>query len=56
VHSASGLDVENMRREVVDLRARGWQSASSVRLVDESTAGWGHVNFDDFVFHDKNRP
>jgi C1A family cysteine protease len=23
-----------------------------LRLVDEATTGWGHVNFDDFVFHD----
>jgi hypothetical protein len=23
-----------------------------IRLVDEATTGWGHVNFDDFVFHD----
>jgi len=52
VHSASGLDVENMRREVVDLRPYTGRRIF-VRLVDESTAGWGHVNFDDFVFHEK---
>ncbi|MDR3403522.1 MAG: DUF1080 domain-containing protein [Chthoniobacter sp.] len=52
IHSASGLDVENMRREVVDLRPYAGKRIF-VRLVDESTAGWGHVNFDDFVFHDK---
>jgi hypothetical protein len=31
-----------------------------VRLVDEATGGWGHVNFDDFRFHaqkpDLSRP
>ena len=52
IHSASGLDVENMRREIVDLRPFAGKRIF-VRLVDESTAGWGHVNFDDFVFHDK---
>ncbi len=52
IHSASGLDVENMRREAVDLReCKGKQIF--IRLVDEGTAGWGHLNFDDFVFHDK---
>ena len=52
IHSASGLDLENMRREVVDLRPLAGKRIF-VRLVDQSTAGWGHVNFDDFVFHDK---
>ena len=23
-----------------------------IRVVDESSGGWGHVNFDDFRFHD----
>jgi len=23
-----------------------------LRVVDEATTGWGHVNFDEFVFHD----
>jgi putative membrane-bound dehydrogenase-like protein len=52
IHTASGLDMENMRREVVDLRPYAGKRIF-IRLVDESTAGWGHVNFDDFVFHDK---
>ena len=52
IHTASGLDVENMRREIVDLRPYSGKRIF-LRLVDESTAGWGHVNFDDFVFHDK---
>ncbi len=49
---ASGTDVEDMRREVVDLRAYVGKRIF-VRVVDQSTSGWGHVNFDDFVFHDK---
>ena len=52
IHSASGHDQENMRREVVDLRPFAGKRLF-IRLVDESTKGWGHVNFDDFVFHDK---
>ncbi len=52
IHSASGLDQENMRREIVDLRPFSGKRIF-IRLVDESTKGWGHVNFDDFVFHDK---
>lgn len=52
IHIASGNDIENMRREVVDLRAYLGKRIF-VRLVDESASGWGHVNFDDFVFHDK---
>ncbi|MEA3211404.1 MAG: hypothetical protein QOE70_4461 [Chthoniobacter sp.] len=50
--SASGLEMENMRREVLDLRPSAGQRIF-VRLIDEGTVGWGHVNFDDFVFHDK---
>jgi hypothetical protein len=23
-----------------------------IRIVDQFKGGWGHVNFDDFVFHD----
>ncbi len=52
IHSASGLDLENMRREVVDLRS-SMGKRIFVRIVDECTIGWGHVSFDDFVFHDK---
>ncbi|HWE01738.1 MAG TPA: PVC-type heme-binding CxxCH protein [Tepidisphaeraceae bacterium] len=52
IHVATGEDVENMRREVVDLRPYSGKRIF-VRLVDASKTGWGHVNFDDFVFHDK---
>ena len=48
---ATGPDNEKMRAVFVDLRAfHGGED--SLRLVDEATTGWGHVNFDDFVFHD----
>ena len=52
IASASGADVENMRRVVVDLRPFAGKRIF-VRLVDEGVGGWGHLNFDDFVFHDK---
>jgi len=48
--SASGDDAENMQPVLVDLRAQVGK-AIRIRLVDESSAGWGHVNFDDFQFH-----
>ena len=46
----AGNQREQMQRVLVDLRA--YQAARvAVRLVDESTGGWGHLNFDDFRFH-----
>jgi len=51
IQSASGDDSEPMHRVVVDLRSRAGQKIF-VRLVDEGKGGWGHLNFDDFVFHD----
>ncbi len=51
IHTAVGNQREQMRRVVVDLRA--WQGQRiAVRLVDSSSGGWGHLNFDDFRFHD----
>jgi hypothetical protein len=48
---ATGPDNEKMRAMYVDLRP--FMGAKiQVRLVDEATTGWGHVNFDEFVFHD----
>ena len=49
-HTASGRDIENMSREIVDLRPVQGQRLV-IRLTDDGTGGWGHVNFDDFVFH-----
>jgi hypothetical protein len=46
-----GPNDERMKQVFVDLRP--FQGASiRIRLVDEATTGWGHVNFDEFVFHD----
>lgn len=51
VTTAVGQEREQMRRVTADLRElKGQQIA--VRLVDESRGGWGHLNFDDFRFHE----
>jgi putative membrane-bound dehydrogenase-like protein len=50
IHVARGQNQENMKRSVVDLRKFAGREIF-IRLVDEETPGWGHVNFDDFVFH-----
>ena len=47
---ASGANVETMQRVAVDLRSLVGQRIY-VRLVDEATGGWGHLNFDDFRLH-----
>ncbi|MBL9117082.1 MAG: DUF1080 domain-containing protein [Verrucomicrobiaceae bacterium] len=48
--SASGEDREDMRRVAVDLTAAQGRKII-IRITDGSTQGWGHINFDDFVFH-----
>jgi hypothetical protein len=50
--SASGADREQMQRVAVDLRPLQGRQLQ-IRLVDESKGGWGHLNFDDFRFHDE---
>jgi len=49
-YRASGLDEEDMKREVVDL-SKFVGKEIQIRLVDKQTGGWGHINFDDFRFH-----
>jgi hypothetical protein len=52
---ATGPDNEKMKPVFVDLRP--FMGAKiKVRLVDEATTGWGHINFDEFVFHDAQPP
>ena len=50
IHTARGVNDERMARSVVDLRKLQGREIF-VRIVDDETVGWGHVNFDDFVFH-----
>lgn len=47
---ASGLEEEDMRRVLVDLKDLMGQEIF-IRLVDRHSGHWGHVNFDDFRFH-----
>src|SRR5262245_13613047 len=49
---ASGVDEEDMRRVVVDL-AKFKDKEIFIRVVDKHTGGWGHINFDDFRFHEQ---
>ena len=46
----SGLDEENLRRVAVDL-TKHMGKEIFIRLVDQHSGGWGHINFDDFRFH-----
>ena len=50
IASASGNQREQMRRTTVDLRKHMGQQIA-IRLIDQSSGGWGHLNFDDFRFH-----
>jgi putative membrane-bound dehydrogenase-like protein len=47
----SGIAEENLRRVVVDLDAHQGKDIY-IRLVDHQSGHWGHINFDDFRFHD----
>jgi hypothetical protein len=50
VFATSGHETENMRRVGVDLREHEGKDIF-VRIVDQHTGHWGHINFDDFRFH-----
>jgi putative membrane-bound dehydrogenase-like protein len=46
-----GDGTEELKREVVDL-TKSVGKPLRVRLVDNASGGWGHLNFDDFRLHD----
>ncbi|MAE75896.1 MAG: dehydrogenase [Planctomycetes bacterium] len=52
VFSVSGRNRENMWPRFVDL-TKHRDKKIYIRLVDNSKAAWGHINFDDFRFHDE---
>jgi putative membrane-bound dehydrogenase-like protein len=52
VFSAGGRSQEKMQPVVVDLQALLGKEVF-VRVVDHASAGWGHINFDNFRFHDE---
>ena len=52
IQSSSAIQQENMKRVAVNLESVAGKRIF-IRIVDQSKSGWGHVNFDDFVFHDQ---
>jgi putative membrane-bound dehydrogenase-like protein len=50
IHSSSAAQQENMKRVAVNLEGVS-RKRIFIRIVDQFKGGWGHVNFDDFVFH-----
>jgi putative membrane-bound dehydrogenase-like protein len=50
IFRASGLESENLEPVIVDLRAHQGKEIF-IRLVDNHTGGWGHINFDHFRLH-----
>jgi putative membrane-bound dehydrogenase-like protein len=54
VFRASGNDAEDMERVAVDLSEHMGQEIA-IRVVDDLSMGWAHVNFDDFRLHE-SRP
>ncbi len=49
---ARGVNRENLRPVAVDLQPYLGKEIL-IRLVDDQTGGWGHINFDDFKFHEQ---
>lgn len=52
IFKTSAANTEDMRPVLVDLTTHKGKEIF-VRLVDQSSNGWGHLNFDDFRFHDE---
>lgn len=50
--SFSGQNYETLRSRVVDLSAHEGK-LMRLRIVDEGSGSWGHINFDDFRFYDQ---
>lgn len=48
--AVSGRETENMHRAVVDLNSHLGKEVF-VRIVDDHSGHWGHINFDDFRLH-----
>ena len=50
IFKASGANTEDLRPVVADLREHVGKDIK-IRLVDQESGGWGHINFDNFQFH-----
>jgi putative membrane-bound dehydrogenase-like protein len=55
IQRVSGERAEDMARVVVNLTPHVGQEVF-IRLVDNQTGDWGHINFDDFRLHDTRPP
>jgi putative membrane-bound dehydrogenase-like protein len=53
LHRSMGANHESLQRVVVDLREHMAQWIA-VQVVDERSGHWGHINYDDFRFHDED--
>lgn len=53
IFKVSGNESENLRPVVVDLHPHQGKEIF-VRIVDDQSGHWGHINFDDFRFHAEN--
>jgi putative membrane-bound dehydrogenase-like protein len=51
IFRASGDDREDLERVVTDLSGHLGKDIV-IKLVDADSGGWGHINFDDFRFHE----
>lgn len=52
IHRVAGDETENLKPVTVDLSAQLGKEIF-IRLVDNNSGGWGHLNFDDFRFHER---
>ncbi|WP_152051280.1 PVC-type heme-binding CxxCH protein [Tautonia marina] len=52
IAEATGENAEDMSRVVVDLSKHQGERIQ-IRLVDDVSGGWGHLNFDDFRLHEE---
>lgn len=52
IFKISGYEGETLRPVAVDLRAHSGKQIF-IRIVDDRGGHWGHINFDDFRFHQK---
>ncbi len=51
IFESSGDESEALKPVLVDLREHAG-AMIKIRVVDQHSAGWGHINFDDFRFHE----
>lgn len=54
-YTISGKNQENLRPVIIDMRSIQGRKIF-IRIVDQASGGWGHINFDDFRFHATRPP